>query len=147
MKGEAVPDADHIARQCGGASVSEDGTTIDGSAFRLKEKAGVWEEYLSVNWLEHLDRDDRQRQLELLRGVFIAKGRKLGAKSKFAVHQVGPLRDHIRSNAPDRRALDVVHEPFDDDESHSGVYGLEAEDDFISDLIAECVQEIHPGRG
>jgi len=146
MKGEAVPDEDHIARQCGGATVNEDGS-IDGSAFRLKKKAGVWEEYLSVNWLEHLEPEDRQRQLERLRAVFIAKGRTLGAQSKFAVHQVGPLRDHVRSNSPDNRALDVVHEPFDDDESHSGVYGLEAEDDLISDRIAECVQEIHPGQG
>jgi len=146
MKGDLVPDAHHIARQCGGASVNENGS-IDGSAYRLKEKAGVWEKYLSVNWLEHLEPEDRQRQLGLLRGVFIAKGRNLGAKSKFAVHQVGPLRQHVRSNAPDNRALDVLHEPFDDDESHSGVYGLKAEDDLIGDLIAECVQEIHPGRG
>ena len=70
MKGDRVPDKDHIARQCGGANVHEDGT-IDGAAFRLRERPDGWEEYLSVNWLEHLGPADRLRQLEILRQVFL----------------------------------------------------------------------------
>ena len=69
MKGDQIPEKDHSVRQCGGATVHEDGT-IDGGAFRLRN----------------------------------------------------------------------LH-------SHCGIFGLDADDDLIADLIAEAVREIYPARG
>ena len=146
MQGQPLPESDHIARYCGGASVYEDGS-IDGSAFRLKRKGGAWEEYLSVNWLEFLGTDNRTEQLVALRAVLTQKGFKLGATSRFAVHGVGALRDYVRYKSPEATDLSVRHEPFDDDQSHSSIYGLRPEeDDLISDLIAEAVEELLPGK-
>ena len=146
MRGDQVPDNDHIARYCGGANVHEDGS-IDGSAFRLRERPDGWEEYLSVNWLEYLEAADRRRQIEKLRQVFRNKPFKLGAKAKFAIHEVEDLCEYIRNKSPDRRNLRVLHDPFPDDCSHCGVFGLKSGDDLIADLIAEVVREIYPARG
>ncbi len=146
MKGDRIPDTDHIARQCGGATIHEDGT-IDGAAFRLRNLRGGWEEYLSVNWLESLDPTDREHQLELLRKVFVDKGRKLAARSKFAVHEVDSLRELVRRETADRRDLTVLHEHFPDDASHCGIFGLEHDDDVVADLMAEAVREVYPARG
>jgi hypothetical protein len=146
MKGDQIPGGDHIARYCGGANVHEDGT-IDGAAFRLRKRPDSWEGYLSVNWLEYLGPAERLRQIEKLRQVFLNKPFKLGAKVKFAVHEVAALCEYVRRKSPDRRELRVLHEPFPDDDSHCGIFSLEPEDDLIADLIAEVVREVHPARG
>ena len=39
MKGDPVPNDDHIARYCGGSHVKEGGS-ISGTAFRLRERSG-----------------------------------------------------------------------------------------------------------
>ena len=58
MKGDVIPDADHITRLCGGSHVREDGTI---SATAFKPRPG--EAYLSVNWLECLGLPDRDAEL------------------------------------------------------------------------------------
>ena len=146
MKGDLVPDLDHIAHYCGGANVYEDGT-IDGVAFRLRRQTDGPEQYLSVNWLEHLHPADRERQLANLRLIFSSKGWTLSASSRFAVHQVRALIDYVQSNSPDHRLLSVRHEPLANDASHCGIYGYELEDDIVADLIAEAVEDTYPGRG
>ena len=50
MKGEAIPDSDHVGRYCGARTV--DNGEISAAAFMLRNT----EEYLSVNWLEELKR-------------------------------------------------------------------------------------------
>lgn len=80
MKGDRIPDVDHIARYCGGATVHEDGS-IDGVAFRLRGG----ETFLSVNWLEYLDPADRNRQLTELRRVFLDKNFSLRKTARFTV--------------------------------------------------------------
>ena len=143
MKGDAVPDPEHVARYCGGASVHEDGS-VDGSAFRLRDHRG--ETFLSVNWLELLDPSDRYRQLTALRQTYQAKNFNLRPAARFAVLQVGEVRTHVRDGSRDSRELQVLHQPEPDDSSHCGIFGLRAEDDVIADLIAETVHEIHPAR-
>jgi len=40
----------------------------------------------------------------------------------------------------------MLHEPEEDDPSHSGIYGFQYDDRLIADLIAEMVQETYPAR-
>ncbi len=142
MKGDQVPDPDHVARYCGGASIHEDGR-VDGGVFRLRKL----EPYLSVNWLEYLEPSDRSKQLDAVRTAFQQKPRfKVGSTARFAVHNVGALRTYVRDESPDRRELSVLHEPDLDDASHCGVYGLTMDDDLIADLIADIVQATYPAK-
>ena len=70
----------------------------------------------------------------------------LGVKAKIAVLNVGEIINYVRTKSPDARNLSVLHEPKEDDPSHSGIYGFRYDDHLIADLIAETVQEIYPAR-
>jgi len=142
MKGDAISDGDHIARLCGGARLDEDGH-VTGACFLLRAK----EEYLSVNWLELLARNDRAAQLAGVRQALSGKGMMLGSSARLAVLSVGEMRDHIRHESRDARALRVRHEPEPNDPSHTGIFDLEPDADLIADLIAETVRETYPARG
>jgi hypothetical protein len=149
MKDETVPDGDHVARHCKGTQLKEDGT-VSGTAFRLR--AGR-DDYLSVNWLEFLVGQDRVLQMAALRDAYRVKVFDLRATARFAVVNVGEIRDHVRERSEDARALRVLHEPFNkaehgfDDPSHAGIFGYSPDDDLIADLIAQVVREIHPAKG
>lgn len=134
MKGDPVPDVHHIARYCGGATLNEDGTP-NGAAFRLRLRSGKPEQFLSVNWLEHLALGSREAELIELRKVLNGKGLQLGATARIAILNVGELRQHVAANSPDGRALQVLHEPEQADPSHSGIHGLSLDDDLIAESI------------
>ena len=135
MKGGHIPDSDHIARYCGAARIMDSGN-ISGLAFKLRDG----EEYLSVNWLEYLKKPNREDEIGELRKVFARKGRRVGAKARFAILNVGEMCGHVLSIG--QRRINVRHEPEEDDSSHSGIYGL-YEDDILLDLIAEKVEAKH----
>jgi hypothetical protein len=145
MNDDLLPDADHVARYCGGATLDEEGR-VTGNAFRLRTRGGVPETYLSVNWLELLSGANRVAQIEALRAAFAGKAFKVGSTAKFAVHQVGELCEYVRSQSPDRRQLHVLHAPEPDDESHAALHGLQLDDELIAELIAEVVQESFPAK-
>lgn len=138
MKGDQVPKSNHVSRYCGGSHVQNG--QVDGSAFMLRET----DDYLSVNWLEHLAKGDRGRQIRNLRHTLEAKGLRLGKSALLAVLKVGEAIDHVQEAV--ERILDVLHEPESDDHSHSGIFGYNAEDDIIADLLAETVNETYPAR-
>lgn len=147
MKGDRIPDDDHVARHCGGATINEDGT-VSGTAFRLR--AGK-DDHLSVNWLEFLDAHHRSDQLAALREAFHAKKFDLRPKARFSVLNVGEFRQHVQQESNDGRDLQVRHEPVHtaefDDPSHAGIFGYSPDDDLIAGLIAEVVREVYPARG
>ena len=145
MKGDPVPDSDHISRYCGGAQI--DNGKITGKAFRLRKRTGSEEKYLSVNWLEFLKKADRDAEIEEIRKVFSRKDFQLGTQAKFAVLNVGSTRTHVRTRSPDSRDLRILHEPEVDDPSHSGIHNLRLEDELIAELIAQTVKETHPAKG
>ncbi len=97
MRGEQIPDADHISRYCGGSHVKPDGK-ISGVAFQIKERFGQPEEYLSVNWLEYLGKDNRQAEILEIRNILNNKLQHIGSKARIAVLNVGELRDHVLKN-------------------------------------------------
>lgn len=141
MTGDPVPTQDHISRCCFASKCTEEGQ-VTGAAFQLRE--GI-DKYLSVNWLEYLQQVNRQEEIQEVRRVLNSKLR-LTANAKIAVLNVGDILNHVRTKSPDNRNLSVLHEPIEDDLSHSGIYGFKYDDPMIGDLIAEVVQETYPAK-
>jgi hypothetical protein len=140
MKGQAIPDSDHVARYCK-ASTVEDGE-VSAAAFMMRET----EEYLSVNWLEELKRSDRASQIRDLQQLYATK-LKVAAAARIAILNVGALRAKVERESPDRRLLRVLHEPIiPDDPSHAGIYEIPYEDEIVAELIAQVILEDHPAR-
>lgn len=135
MKGDPLPNHDHICRYCPFMTLLDDQPS--GPSFFLKPD----EKFLSVNWLEYFDTQDQQAQITQVRQVIRLK---LGAKAKFAVLNVAKVVDYVKENGPDNRVLAVLHEPEEDNPSHSGIHGYRPEDDWVADLIAEVIEEICP---
>lgn len=147
MEGDIVPDSDHISRYCSGSKLKEDGTP-SGVAFRLRMTKGQLEEYLSVNWLEFLDKNDREEEIREIRKVLATKFQ-VGSTAKIAVLDVGETREYVFRNSEDARNLLVKHVPEDEgplDPSHSGIYNLKQEDVLIADMIAQLCKETHSAK-
>jgi len=71
---------------------------------------------------------------------------RLGSRAKIAVLNAGQVIDYVRGQSPDRRRLQIFHEPEQNNPSHSGVYGFQHDDHLIADLIAEVIQETYPAK-
>ena len=140
MKGDVIPDPDHVARYCG-ASTVDDGK-IQATAFMLRED----EQSLSVNWLEELRCSDRTSEVRALQDLYARKMTRVGAGARIAILNVGTLRTKVASESSDRRLLRVLHDPEPDDSSHSGIYEIPYDDDLVAELIAQVVLEDHPAR-
>lgn len=136
MKGDLLPDQDHICRYCSATKFTENGL-ITGAAFQLRPS----DKYLSVNWLEFFQLTDRQEQIREVRKVLRLT---LGAKAKLAVLNVEAIVNFVHTQSPDARKLRVLHEPEENDPSHSGIYRFGYDDHLIADLIAETVREFYP---
>ena len=139
MKGDPIPDPDHVSRHCSRTRIAPGGR-ITGAAFLPRP-----DECLSLNWLEHGGLSDRDSQIQQIRAA-LSKRRNLGAQDKFAVINVGQVRSHVLNATTDRRNLRFLHEPIAEDFSHSEVCGFRADEPLIADLIAEMVLESHPAR-
>ena len=84
MKGDPIPDKDHIARLCVPKTVSDG--QIEASAFLLRND----EESLSVNWLECLNCSSREREIVEVQRVYFAK-LDIKPKARIAVLNVGEI--------------------------------------------------------
>ena len=139
MTGQVIPDSDHVGRYCK-ASTVENGE-ISAAAFMVRKT----EEYLSVNWLEELNRSDRATQIRELQSLYARKLR-VGAAARIAVLNVGSLRAKVERESPDSRLLRILHEPESDDPSHAGIYEISYDDEIVAELIAQAVLETHAAR-
>lgn len=104
MKGDLIPDTDHIARYCKPTHVSDG--KIQATAFMLREGEGS----LSVNWLEFLNCTNRESEIKEIRNVY-SKKLKVGVNAKIAVLNVGETREKVIKESQDRRELKVRHNP------------------------------------
>ncbi|HLO00634.1 MAG TPA: hypothetical protein VK208_19400 [Pyrinomonadaceae bacterium] len=140
MKGQIVPDSDHVARYCKASTV--EGSQIQATAFMLRDR----EEYLSVNWLEDLNRSDRKSEISALQEIYSRK-LSIGTAAQIAVLNVGTLRTKVASETHDTRWLRVLHDPIlPEDPSHSGIYNFSSDDEIIAELIAQTVLERYPAK-
>ena len=144
LKDESIPPDHHISRYCGGASLLKNGE-VTGTSFLLRPT----DEYLSVNWLDFLELDDRDSEIEEVKRVLGTK-MKLGSTAKIAVLNVGYTQDHVRQKSQDNRYLNILHRPDEPpdkpDASHSGIFDTEEDEQLIADLIAEKVLETFAAR-
>jgi hypothetical protein len=108
------------------------------------------EESLSVNWLEFLKLPSRESSISALRKTYRSKF-SIGAGARLAVLNVGEVCDKVLKESPDKRKLEILHDPEVtpdyEDPSHSGIFHLRYDDDLIAELILETVLEIYPARG
>ena len=143
MKGDKIPDQNHIARYCKPTQVSDG--QIQATAFMLR----TGEESLSVNWLEFLNCSSRESEITEIRNIYSAK-LNVGARAKIAVLNVGEVRQKVHTESPDGRNLEVIHgplpDPLIDDPSHSGIYNLKQDGELIAELILETVREAYSAR-
>jgi|GEM_PF-703311 len=150
MKGDPVPDEDHILRYVGGLHVDqdEDGTpVVTGGGFIAKPKDVNKPSY---NWLECLH-GNLEAQVQQVRDAARLSYR---AKARLAKLNVGRVIQHVRENTDDDRAVTVIHDPLEaengypPDPSHALMTNVPGEDDpegeRVGDLIAECVCETFP---
>ena len=142
MKGDTISDNNHIARLCFPKHV--DNEQIQATAFQLRSPK---EKYLSVNWLEFLNCQSRESEIEEIQKVYCAK-LDVKPRAKIAVLNVGDVRNKVLTESQDRRNLEVLHDPEEPiDPSHSGIYNLKQEDDLmIAELILETVRESYSAR-
>jgi len=142
MNGNDLPDGAHVVRYVKPTSRHEDGS-VDGSAFRLRSG----DNGLSVNWLEYFRDLTKAQQLDEVRRLSRLTMRRRGCLAELGV---GATKQY----SPELTALRFIHKPlaaengYEADPSHSEIIGLPQGDSpqaaLIGDLIAECIQTIHP---
>lgn len=140
MKGEMIPDQNHIARFCRPWQAPEG--QIQATAFMLRPD----EESLSVNWLEFLDCSNRKSEITKIRTIYSETFTTVGARAKIAILNVGEVHKKVLTESPDGRNLEVRHNPLVNDPSHSGIYKLKQDDELIAELILETVCESYSAR-
>lgn len=144
LKDEPIPPHHHVSRYCRGGSLLKNGE-VTGTSFFLRDD----EEYLSVNWLDFLELDDRDSEIKEIRRVLGTK-LKVGSTAKIAVLNVGDTQDHVHQNSRDHRDLMILHRPDEPpdkpDESHSGIFDTKEDEQLIAELIAEKVLETYAAK-
>ena len=143
MIGTDLPDDDHVVRYAKPTTVREDGS-VDGSAFRLRPS----DNGLSVNWLDYYQSFDKSQQLDKVRQSSRLTMRPNG---RLAELNIGVTKRHVQRGLKNLR---FIHAPlaaegdYQPDSSHSEIRGLPPGDSpeaaLIGDMIAECIQIIHP---
>ena len=143
MNENDLPDDAHVVHYVKFTDRHEDGS-VDGSAFRLRPS----DKGLSVNWLEYFSDLTKSQQLDEVRRLSRLTMRRSGRLAELGV---GPTKQH---DSGELTALRFVHKPlaagngYEADPSHSEIIGLPQGDSpqaaLIGDLIAECIQAIHP---
>lgn len=145
MKGDLVPEKDHIARLCQTKQISHDGEVL-APAFMLRPG----EHTLSVNWLEFLNCPDRQSEIDQIQNIYAEKNLNIGAGYKIAILNVGIFRRRVLEGTPDSRNIHVLHDPKYtskyNDPSHCIVDNLRHGDLFIAELIVQTILSTHPAR-
>ena len=148
MKGDPVPDPDHILRYVGGFHVEKDGT-ISGGAFIAKPKDGNCPSY---NWLECLKGSLEERVQQVRDAARI----KYGGTAVLVRLNVGQVRQFIRDEA-EGHEVTVIHDPLEPEEtcplpdpSHALMTNVPNENkpqgELIGDLIRQCILEVFPAK-
>ena len=143
MNENDLPDDAHVVHYVKFTSRYEDGS-VDGAAFRLWPN----DNGLSVNWLEYFSDLTKAQQLDEVRRLSRLTIKKSGCLAELGV---GVTKQH---DSGELTALRFVHKPsaaengYEADPSHSEITGLPQGDSpqaaLIGDLIAQCIQAIHP---
>ena len=137
------PNDNHVVRYAKPTSVRADGS-VDGSEFRLRRK----DTGLSVNWLEYFQGLDTSQQLDKVGQLSRLTMRPNG---RLAELNVGITKCYLETRL---ETLRFIHLPlageaeYQPAPSHGEITGLPPGDSpevaLIGDMIAECIETIHP---
>ncbi len=150
MKGDPLPDADHVVRYIRPSSVDDE--EINGDAFL--GKAG--ETACSINWLDYFRNQSKEQQL---RGVRRHIRLDISPNGRFAELHVGQTKQRLATElvtlqfVEDPLAADATIKGDREDPSHALINGLPGSDrppefaEMIGDMIAACViKPLHKAR-
>jgi hypothetical protein len=142
MTGDPIPDSNHIARLCKPKTLNRD-RELTGASFLLEREG---ERSLSVNWLESLNCSNRREEIAELQRIYLRKFDRVPTNGKIAVLNVGEVWRKVLTESTDKRDIQVLHDPEDIDDSHSGIYNLRYNEVEIAELICQAVQEEYPSK-
>jgi hypothetical protein len=138
MRGQKLPDQDHISRLCPPQTAPNG--IITAAAFLLK----LEEEGLSVNWLEVLNCSCREDEIREIKQTY-SKKLKVSKNSRIAVLNVGIMCNTVFEQSSDNRRIVVHHQPEPTiDPSHSEVFNLREDNELIAEVILRTILENHP---
>ena len=134
----ALPDADHVSRYCKPTTI-ENGMPLS-IAFMLREN----EDYLSVNWLECFRLPNLIDAVNSVSCVFRCNGYGVSKNGMFAVFNVGATKTII--NKTTKNTLCIEHMPFDNDTSHSGIFGYTINEAYVAEELMIHLNrcDVHP---
>ena len=121
---------------------SMDGDFVEPAAFRLTPKNGVLEDGLSVNWVEYFGKPTPHEAVALLREILIKKGRTVSGTSRFALLNVGAVKDAAAMYA----VVSVATDDDPQDPSHTQITGQTAFNDEVAEGIATSVITTFPSK-
>ena len=151
MKGDPIPDHDHILRYIGAAHLDKDLDSgewkILGSGFlsRPRDRNSV-----SYNWIEYYcgnlsDQITQIRQCTRL---------DYGATARLARLNMGKICQYLKKQMPERNAITVTHDPLEagngkpGDPSHALMHNVlnnnDPQSEMFGDFIAHCVRDTFP---
>ena len=142
MTGDDLPNEDHVVRYVKPSQFDED-EGVNGSAFQLRQNEGG----LSVHWLECFEDLVKPQQLDEVRRLSRLT---ISRNGRLAEVNVGRTKQHLEEQLSGIR---FVHQPlnaegdYEANPSHSEILGLPdfPDEELIVDMIAECIEAIHPG--
>ena len=138
MRGQKLPDQDHISRFCPPKTAPNG--IITAAAFLLRPE----EEGLSVNWLEFLKCLCRKDEIREIKQTYSRK-LKVSKNSRIAVLNVGTMCNTVFEQSSDNRRIVVHHQPEPPiDPSHSEVFNLREDNQLIAEVILRTILENHP---
>jgi DNA polymerase III delta prime subunit len=144
VKGDPIPDEDHVTRFCQRSRISKNGIP-QATAFMLREN----EIGLSVNWLEIFALSNRQEEINRIRQVYATYMKKIRPDEKITVLNVGTFKRKVQQETEDNRALMVISDPTnlnDPIDSHCEILNMRPNQEIIAELIRETILEIYPAK-
>jgi hypothetical protein len=139
-----IPDTNTVARYVRPTLI--DGDIITGSAFCLR----TGETGLSINWIERLTGNMREKLSEIRRRARIAYSK----NGRIATLNVGRTRNFVLNESSPQCTIAFVADPLEPtseypiDDSHALIVGIpdgdSPEAEAIGDLIASCVENLFP---
>lgn len=112
-------------------------------AFSLKvQPDGSLEEYLSAGWVEYYEGVDHPTRVKAAIAGFGKRERpKVGANARFALGNVGRIREACRSHS---QTVRISHEPLPNFESHASIRQFNSASSELLDLLAaDAWAEMH----
>jgi len=143
MKGDLLPDKDHVSRYCPNTQIYEDGD-IDSAVFSLRKMKDGPEKYLSVHWIEFFSGEIEEALVEIR--PYLKRIRDYTPESVCAVLNVGHCKEHVKEYSDDNRALGIKSEESRNNPAHAGIYNLSMDDDIVLELITEIVIRKYPNN-